>query len=683
MITSYKNAKDEVLQYYNEFLDIAKKLEIPDDDTSLKALKLQADKIKEDKFCLMIAGEAKSGKSTFINAYLGTEILPMDVRQCTSSVVEIRYGNEFVLNAIYADGRAKKVSGKKEITEFLATNAALDDEYRDIPITIINNEIVVKYKNKKIHENVIIDLLKGVENENIHRLSTKEYNKKIREYIKLKQPHWRDIVVKINIEYPFEDKNMRGVRIIDSPGVNAAGKVGDITDTYIESADAIMFLRPITGVAIEANSFKEFLESKSVDRNKNAMFLVLTRAAAESDETIERAHEEFVNMFGTLKNENRHGIVKEQIIPVDSKAELYYNAFQTMSTEEIKAEIKNMSAEKKTEPFLKAAWFDAGGEKESFLSELKHISNFNVIDQSLNRFGRKAQFIALSEFLSRMLKMYVKMGVSLHEKIVNYELKSEDPRKLAVKIKQIQAELIDIENRMNEKVDEIVAKYAGSGVKGLITQYAEEVMTDYKKKIEEIEGTSNSSLEELEKLSFRQVDVFIDFEEMLQKKVIDECNKALRVVLSGNHTVDYVYLEPDFSKELVEKIKEDMKSEANETYTYTTGITFFKTKHRGSRFSQDKYYSLVKDSIYERMNSIKQQAIRDLRSFVGHTATTYTKELAKNANAKNVELSKIKDDKKTAEEIAMVIKELKKLLNYIEPKKKNITELKGGIDCIV
>ena len=275
------------------------------------------------------------------------------------------------------------------------------------------------------------------------------------------------------------------------------------------------------------------------------------------------------------------------------------------------------------------------------------------------------------------------MGVSLHEKIVNYELKSEDPRKLAVKIKQIQAELIDIENRMNEKVDEIVAKYAGSGVKGLITQYAEEVMTDYKKKIEEIEGTSNSSLEELEKLSFRQVDVFIDFEEMLQKKVIDECNKALRVVLSGNHTVDYVYLEPDFSKELVEKIKEDMKSEANETYTYTTGITFLKTKHRGSRFSQDKYYSLVKDSIYERMNSIKQQAIRDLRSFVGHTATTYTKELAKNANAKNVELSKIKDDKKTAEEIAMVIKELKKLLNYIEPKKKNITELKGGIDCIV
>lgn len=384
MITSYKKAKDDVLQYYDEFLEVVKKAEIPEDDTSLKALKLQAEKIREDKFCLMIAGEAKSGKSTFINAYLGTEILPMDVRQCTSSVVEIRYGAEFVLSATYADGRKQKVSGEDAITKFLTTNAALDDEYRDIPITTINNEIIVKYKDKKISEQIIVDLLHGVERENIHRLAPEEYNRKIREYIKKKQPRWREVVVKIAIQYPFEDKNMRGVRIIDSPGVNAAGKVGEVTAAYIESADAIMFLRPITGVAIEANSFKEFLESKSVDRNKNAMFLILTRAAAESDETIERAYEEFVNMFGIQKNESRHGIVKEQIIPVDSKAELYYNEFQAMSTEEIKATIKSMNAEKKIEPFIKAAWFDADGEKDAFLQELKRISNFNVIDQSMN-----------------------------------------------------------------------------------------------------------------------------------------------------------------------------------------------------------------------------------------------------------------------------------------------------------
>ena len=143
--------------------------------------------------------------------------------------------------------------------------------------------------------------------------------------------------------------------------------------------------------------------------------------------------------------------------------------------------------------------------------------------------------------------------------------------------------------------------------------------------------------------------------------------------------MEYVSLEPDFTKELVEKIKKDMKSEANETYTYTTGVTFKKT-HTGSRFSQDKYYGLVKNSINERIESIKQQAIRDLRSFVSHTVTAYTKELARNADAKKNELLKIKNDKKTAEEIAAVIAELKAVLVSLEPKERDVTELKGGID---
>lgn len=682
MITSYKKAKEDVLQYYSEFLDIVSKIDFPKDDTSLQALKSQATKIQEDKFCLMIAGEAKSGKSTFINAYLGTEILPMDVRQCTSSVVEIKYGKEFVLYATYADGRSKKIIGEKDIARFLAENASIDDEYRDIPITIINNEIIVKYKNKSIPKQIISDLLDGVESENIHRLSKEEYNKKIKDYIRKTQPKWEKIVTKIDIEYPFKDNDMRGIRIIDSPGVNAAGRVGDITAKYIESADAIMFLRPITGVAIEANSFKEFLESKSVDRNKNAMFLILTRAASESEDTIERAYEEFVNMFGIQKNDNRHGIVKEQIISVDSKAKLYYNIFKEMPTLEIKNKIKSMNSEKKIEPFLKLAWFDSEGEKESFLLELKHISNFNTIDQSLNKFGRKAQFIALSEFLGRMLKVYTKISVSLHEKIANYKLKAKDPNKLILKIRQTEAELIDIENRMTEKVEDIDFKYSSSLKKGLIAQRAEEVMEQYKKNIEEIEGTSNSAIEQLEKLSFRQVDILIEFEEDLQKKVVSECNEALKVALSDSNTIEYASLEPDFSKELVDNIKNDMKSESYESYTYTTGVTFKET-HTGSSFSQNKYYKLVKTSIMERIESIKEQAIRDLRSFVSHAVTAYTKELVKNADEKRKELRKVREDKKTADEIIVIISNLEETLSSIEPRKKIISELKGGIDSNV
>lgn len=83
MRTNFKEIKEEVLNFYDEMLEAVKRCDYSQDDTSLKGLAVQAEKIKDDRFCLLVAGEAKSGKSTFINAYLGTEILPMDVRQCT------------------------------------------------------------------------------------------------------------------------------------------------------------------------------------------------------------------------------------------------------------------------------------------------------------------------------------------------------------------------------------------------------------------------------------------------------------------------------------------------------------------------------------------------------------------------------------------------------------------------
>lgn len=682
MRTNFKEIKEDVLSFYDEMLKAIKKCGFSEEDTTLKGLAAQAEKIKDDRFCLLIAGEAKSGKSTFINAYLGTEILPMDVRQCTSAVVEIAYGKEFCLKATYADDRVVTITGEEEINDFLKKNAALDDEYRDIPVPTINNEIIIKYKNKRIREDEIIDLLNGVKRENIHRLPEEQYNQKIRNYIKGKQAHWQDVVVKIDIFYPFEDKNMKGVRIIDSPGVNAAGKVGDATARYIESADAIMFLRPITGVAIEANSFKEFLESKSVDRNKNAMFLILTRTASESPDTIARAYEEFVNMFGTMKSDTRHGIVKEQIIPVDSKAELYFNKFRNMPTPDIRDYIKQLRAEQKAEAFLSLAWADVCGDKDQLQEELKRISNFNLIDQALNKFGRKAQYIALSEFLGRILKMYAKMAVSLRDKIENYSLKAEDPYKLAVKISETQAELTDIENRLNQKVDEITLKYAGSGNKGLIQQEAEKIMVEFRSEIKGIDAENSGSIENLEKLSYRKIDKFVEFQDELQKNVVAECNEALKVALSNKNTIEFTVLEPDFTPEVVESIKKDVKKDSYESYTYTTGTCFPKS-HTGSRFSQKKYYKLFSDSITERIESIKNQAVRDLRSFVSHTVTAYIKELARNADMKREELSKIKNDKKTADELQELINGLKHQLALIEPAQKSVDELKGGIDGIV
>lgn len=130
MIIDYKTRKKEVLDSYgsveqviSELKDYAKKIQLPDPterlETLLKDIRNKAEKVKADKFNMMIAGESKSGKSTFINAYLGVELLPMDVKQCTSAIVEIKYGKTFLVKATYADGRTKEIVGDKAAREFL------------------------------------------------------------------------------------------------------------------------------------------------------------------------------------------------------------------------------------------------------------------------------------------------------------------------------------------------------------------------------------------------------------------------------------------------------------------------------------------------------------------------------------------------------------------------------------
>ena len=698
MVTSYKKTKEDVLSIYDEFLKFIDENEAfistskaedsaesngaekskknKEWSTSLAALAKQAERIRDEKFCLMIAGEAKSGKSTFINAYLHTEILPMDVKQCTSSVVEIKYGEVFKTCATYADGREEVILGDEKIHEFLIANAAIDDEYRDIPTTWINNDLIVPKKGARIPESEIVDVLNQVKSENIHRLPENEYNAKIRKYIKEKQADWKNIVVKMVIEYPFADTDMRGVQIVDSPGVNAAGKVGDVSAEYIKDADAIMFLRPITGVAIEAESFKKFLESKSVDRNKNALFLILTRKAAESESSVNTAYEEFVNLFAA-QSKGAGGVAKEQIIPVDSKAELYFNMFSKLSTEEIGAKLKKMKEANESEPFLRCAWADAFGDREEFLKELKKYSNFEAVSLALNSFGRKAQFLALSEFLARVIKVYSKMLSNFKEQLKYYEMKAEDPEKLALAISQTKKDLILIQNKMNQIVDDIVIEYSGKD--GTIVKDAEEYISKYNEYINEIDGTCTDSLNKLETRSLEYVKKFTDYEKKLQESFFRRCNEAL-VDLSNQASLPSVELEPDLTEEAISKIKEEMKEAAQESYTYTTGKSFNKATHTGSRFSQYKFYGLVKTNINERISNIKQQVIADLSGFVQRAATVYTTELRTNADEKERQITEIEQRKQTAEEMAQTISALKQLIEQIEPTIKRAKEHKGGID---
>ena len=104
--------------------------------------------LENGRYVLAVVGEAKAGKSTLINALLGERILPTDVLQSSSAVVEIFKSDEKFLEVQYADGHSEKIrddlstQDTDEAFDYLRKIGALQDHFRKIPTALIDSFII-------------------------------------------------------------------------------------------------------------------------------------------------------------------------------------------------------------------------------------------------------------------------------------------------------------------------------------------------------------------------------------------------------------------------------------------------------------------------------------------------------------------------------------------------------------
>lgn len=73
----------------------------------LKEIRLKSNQIQKrlnQEFSLVVAGEFKRGKSTFINALLKTDVVTTNITPETVTINEIEYGSELKINACLTDG---------------------------------------------------------------------------------------------------------------------------------------------------------------------------------------------------------------------------------------------------------------------------------------------------------------------------------------------------------------------------------------------------------------------------------------------------------------------------------------------------------------------------------------------------------------------------------------------------
>ncbi|MTJ51571.1 GTP-binding protein [Anabaena sp. UHCC 0253] len=185
-----------------------------------KSLKELESLVLSDSFKVLVLGEFKRGKSTFINALLEDEVLPAYARPCTAIINEVKWGE---------------------------SKRAL------LHLTKNGNENTLKPKTQEIDVNKIEDYV--VITEDVSEIHGNHYDK-------------------VELFWPLE-LCRNGVEIIDSPGLNEHDIRQKITIDYLSTVDAVLFV--FSCEALVSKSEMEVIDNILRPAGHNEMFFICNR----------------------------------------------------------------------------------------------------------------------------------------------------------------------------------------------------------------------------------------------------------------------------------------------------------------------------------------------------------------------------------------------------------------------
>lgn len=233
----FKTKRTELATLLQESATVINDLSMPQFSGHLKKL---SQKVHSDTFKIQLVGTFKNGKSTFINALLGEDILPTRSLPCTAVVSEVKYGDT-----------------KKAILHF---RNPLPDKLIDcIPDATLNHMRKHGMKNVPPME---------IEYDRIDDYVTIPIDGDPEE-ISMMSPY-----MAVELFYP-SPLLKEGVEIIDSPGLNEADERTRVTLDYLDKADAIIVLLDATKLCSKDEI--ETIENILLAKGFNDMFFVVNR----------------------------------------------------------------------------------------------------------------------------------------------------------------------------------------------------------------------------------------------------------------------------------------------------------------------------------------------------------------------------------------------------------------------
>lgn len=173
--------------------------------------------LQQGVFRLLVLGDMKRGKSTFLNALIGENLLPSDVNPCTALLTVLRYGSEKKVTVHFNDGTPPEDIDFKSFKRRYTIDPAEAKQ--------------LEQQKKQAFPNV-------------------------------------DYAV---VEYPLP-LLQKGIEIVDSPGLNDTEARNELSLGYINNCHAILFVLRATQPCTLAE--RRYLENYIKDRGLSVFFLI-------------------------------------------------------------------------------------------------------------------------------------------------------------------------------------------------------------------------------------------------------------------------------------------------------------------------------------------------------------------------------------------------------------------------
>lgn len=385
---------EQVKKILQEYKNVRQQANINDEGCSA-TVECKAKPFVEGHFTLAIVGKMSAGKSTFINAFLGKNILPTGHLQTTAILTKIEHAEEKSIEIVYANDEKISITG--DIESQLKNYVAIEEKYNDLPLNYINEMIIKGVDKGRICSPDIIKDMEDISREEVDRNLLEEY---ITEHPKAK------IAKEVTVRCPFPEDCI-GWRIVDTPGVGAVGGFDSETTNFLRAkhknggyiVDAIIFLHKGTD-NIEDKGTNDFVKNTFntlSDEAKKRVFFVITNCA---DGNFRRHKKDIMSKAKKFFVE-KTGIKEDRLLAIDSLMEILHRY--------ITKENKDAQSLRKSKDVPDSSWDEKTWEEcRELLSNIENSLEDDCINvNNENMLERAQEWSGFDEF-RKVLNEFVK-----------------------------------------------------------------------------------------------------------------------------------------------------------------------------------------------------------------------------------------------------------------------------------